>query len=200
MEEEQESRAVRGKPGATGAQGPTGPQGIIGPQGGSGVEGGEGLQGEAGPKGSKGETGSQGEPGVAGPKGESGAKNQELLEALQNVDSDLGFRINTRKRMKILVGALVVVLLMLVLTVYSLLNTRKNQSKIIKVQEEACERDNLLRKNYVDMWTPVLIANPLPPEPPIDSSQEVLDAYASQVELRERFASSLVDGFAQHDC
>jgi hypothetical protein len=105
--------------------------------------------------------------------------DDELLNELKRVRSDLGFRqwISLRVR---LVAALVA---------FDLIVSMLSIAAVIiagNAQHSACSRDNDLRAAYTAQWQPLL-------------DQAVQKADPEQADLRARFQTGL-DGFKQHPC
>lgn len=118
--------------------------------------------------------------------------NDELLEELKRVGSDIGFRLRTRRILQVIGGIAVVALIAACISVGSIIAVRH-------FQIQGCNRDNALRKAYTDQWSPVLRDSPPPTKPPEDAPQAAKDAYAAQVRQRVAFEKGL-EGFAQHPC
>lgn len=119
--------------------------------------------------------------------------DEELLEELRRVGSDLGFRVRARKAFWIIFGFIAFDLLVSGLAVFALI-------RVVEVQHSSCKANNEFRQAYVDQWTPIIAESPPPVKPPADSPQEVLDAYAVQVKTRKIFIDGLNNNFAQHPC
>lgn len=119
--------------------------------------------------------------------------DDELLDELKRVGSDLGFRKRVRRSIRAVILFITVDLIISGIAIFALVSVKD-------VQREACERDNILRKSYVDQWTPLIADNPLPPEPPDDAPQEVKDNYNKQKRSHDIFIDGLSNGFAQHPC
>lgn len=116
----------------------------------------------------------------------------ELLEELKKVGSSLAFRQEIRRVLRRVTIVAGIALLASVVAVAALLAVRS-------YQQTACDRDNRLRKAYIDQWGPILKDSPPPQIPPEGSPPEVVEAYERQVKQRATFEKSL-EGFAQHPC
>jgi hypothetical protein len=108
-----------------------------------------------------------------------GGEDSELLSELKRIKSDLGFRRWTRLRVKtvaILVG----------LDLFISCGTAYAVWKVDRVQTEACERDNDLRRAYLQQWRPLLVDAQTKDDP---ASRDVV----------ARFGETL-DAFKTHNC
>jgi hypothetical protein len=119
--------------------------------------------------------------------------DQELLEELRRVGSDLGFRMQVRKYLKwiLLVGAVFV--LVSVASGVALVRT-------FSFSKQLCENSNKFREAYVNQWEPIIADNPLPDPPPEDALPEIREAYERQKRSTETFVKGLETDFAQQEC
>lgn len=138
-----------------------------------------------GPRGFRGRQGREGEPGPP-------STDDELLAELKKVGSSVAFRIQVRRILRFIGVVAAVALVASIISVVAFFAVRR-------YQQEACDRDNALRKAYVDQWGPILKDSPPPEVPPEGSPPEVVEAYERQVQQRATFEKSL-EGFAQHPC
>ncbi len=119
--------------------------------------------------------------------------DEELVEQLRRVSSDLSFRHWVRKNLKWIVIFLVFNLVISFIAVYAFVKVRT-------IQKENCEHFNAFKESYVNQWKPVLADSPPATPPADDAPQEVKEAYERQQKLRTNFENSLNTDFAQQAC
>lgn len=115
----------------------------------------------------------------------------QLLDELRRVRGELTWRARVRRWLRWIVATLVIALVASLLALGAFVG-------VLRARHEACGRDNDLRRAYAAQWQPVLSLPPaaLPPNPTDEQRRQ----YDAAMVVRQRFADSLTNGFAQHAC